>query len=286
MSIRQQFNQDEEEIVSRIKGLLVDMDGVVHVGPEPVPGLSDFLNFTRRHGIAVLYVTNNSSLTTEALLERLRNFGVETQAEAVMNSATATTAHLTTQYPEGARVYVVGELGLRETLKANGFQLTEDAPQVVVVGVDHQLNYEKIRSASRAILNGAAFLACNADSGYPTPEGLNPGAGAAVAAIQAVTGVTPFVVGKPEPTMFLEGVRRLGLEPGECAAVGDRLDIDILTAERAGLTRILVLSGMTSEEMIADSPIQPDLLYRDIGELAVRWEAILGSGSGESGQSA
>ncbi|UCF60779.1 MAG: HAD-IIA family hydrolase [Anaerolineaceae bacterium] len=270
------LNENESEILSRIKGLILDLDGVLHVGPRPIEGLETFMNFTYRRSIRNVYVTNNSTMTPEALCERLSGFGIQASETQIITSATATARYLTEVFPERGEVFLVGEEGLYQAVKDAGFKIGDTSPVAVVVGMDRRIDYQKISAASTAILNGARFVACNVDSGAPKEGGIAPGAGSMVAAIQAVVQTPPVEIGKPEPRMFLEAVQRLALESEECAAVGDRLDIDIAAAHLADLPSILVLSGMTRPEMIEGSLYPPDLIYEDIVEMVNRWEISLG----------
>lgn len=265
---------NEAGILKKIRGLIVDLDGVLHVGTEPVESLPAFLSFLGRRAIQVIYVTNNSTLTPESLCGRLSGFGIQAEGSQIITSATATARYLSSEFPHGSRVLVVGEGGLCQAVKDMGFKVGDDKPQAVAVGLDRQINYQKISKAASAIFAGASFIACNIDSGAPTVGGIAPGAGAMVAAIQAVVQVAPVVIGKPESTMFLEAAERMGLKLDECAAIGDRLDIDIVSAERAGMLGILVLSGMTKLDMLDVSSHKPDLVYADIGEMVSHWETI------------
>jgi len=265
---------NEAGILKKIRGLVVDMDGVLHVGPEPVESLPAFLNFLDQRAIQAVYVTNNSTLTPKSLCERLSGFGIQADSSQIITSATATARYLSKEFPQGSRVLVVGEVGLCQAVRDMGFKIVDDMPQAVVVGLDRKINYQKISKAASAVLAGASFIACNIDSGAPTVSGIAPGAGAMVAAIQVVVQVAPVVIGKPESTMFLEAAERMGLKLDECAAIGDRLDIDIVSAKRAGMLGILVLSGMTNLDMLQVSPHRPDLVYADIGELVSHWEMV------------
>ncbi len=262
-------------ILKGLKGLLIDLDGVVHVGSQLTPGLGDFLDFIERHKIKIIYVTNNSTITTKKLGDHLTELGVKVNSDQILTSATATLFYLKETLPLNARVYIVGEEGLKDTIEGAGFIYDEKEADAVIVGLDRGINYEKIQQAASLIWGGAKFIACNADSGAPKPEGIAPGAGAMVGAIQAVTDVQPVIIGKPEPAIFTEGVRQLGLRKEECAAIGDRLDIDILCANRAGILGILVLTGMTSFDDLKSSSIRPGLVFPTLAELVTTWEGIL-----------
>lgn len=270
-------NKNEVEVLQKVRGLILDMDGVLHVGPHPVDGLQTFMDFVRRRSLELMYVTNNSTMTPEALCERLSGFGVQADVRQMITSATATAEYLSDIFPDGEAVFLVGEEGLYRAVEKAGFEISDKMPVAVVVGLDRRIDYQKISTAAKAILAGARFIACNVDSGAPKPGGIAPGAGSMVAAIQAVVQISPVEIGKPEPRMFYQAIQRMGLEPEECIAIGDRLDIDIASAHLAGLPNILVLSGMTSPEMIEGSLYPPDLVYADIAEMVDRWEEALGA---------
>jgi 4-nitrophenyl phosphatase len=274
------YNENAMRLLPGVRGLIVDLDGVVHVGAEPIGGLQTFLSFIGRQAIEVVFVTNNSTKTPQALAHRLETFGLQTDPERILTSALATARYLAERFPNGGGVLPIGEQGLVDALEASGFKVGSDEPLAVVVGLDREINYEKIRRGASAVLAGAAFVACNVDSGAPSEMGINPGAGAMVAAVQAVCGTGPVVVGKPEPGIFEQAVVRLGLPKDACAVVGDRLDVDIQAAHRAGLSSIFVLSGMDGAELLEESPHQPDMVFDDIGQLSGAWEAILDAGGG------
>jgi 4-nitrophenyl phosphatase len=270
------INKNEVDILRKVRGLILDMDGVLHVGPHPVEGLQTFMDFVRRRSIELMYVTNNSTMTPEALCERLSGFGIQADVSQMITSATATAGYLTDIFPNGGTVFLIGEEGLYQAVKEAGFEIRDKMPMAVVVGMDRKFDYQKISTAATAVLAGARFIACNVDSGAPKPGGIAPGAGSMVAAIQAVVQIPPVEIGKPEPRMFYEAIQRMGLEPEECVAIGDRLDIDIASAQLAGLPSILVLSGMTRLEMIEGSQYPPDLVYTDIVEMVDCWDDALG----------
>jgi 4-nitrophenyl phosphatase len=265
--------QGELKLLDRIRGVVVDLDGVLYIEGHAIEGVDRFTAFLESSGTQAVYVTNNSTLPLEMIGERLSKIGILAGAERIITSATAAAAYLRKAYPDGCRVMVVGESGLLKAVQEAGMVLDEDHPEVVISGLDREITYEKLKNASRAIQHGASFVACNMDNAFPARDGISPGAGAIAAAIEVTTGRKPIVIGKPEPTMFIEAAGRMGISPAECGVIGDRLDVDILTAENAGMPGILVLSGLTSLEMVSGSGLKPDLIFQDVGELADVWES-------------
>jgi len=163
--------------------------------------------------------------------------------------------------------------GLTHTLIEAGFQITvgEEKPQdgvlAVVAGMDRELNHEKIKIAMRLILEGADFVATNTDPSYPTPEGINPGTGMVIGALQFASGVEPYIAGKPYPAIFQTALKALNAEVEETLMVGDRLETDILGANRIGIHTAAVLTGVTSQAEIDQNDIKPDFVYQDITSL-------------------
>jgi 4-nitrophenyl phosphatase len=253
--------------------LLIDLDGVVYTGREPIPGSAGFLAEAHRRGLRFLLVTNNSTTSPELVAERLRTMHIEVGPDEILTSAQAAVAYVRARAEPGARVRIVGEAGLRQAAEEEGFFIVSDGEaQVdwVVAGLDRAFDYEKLTGATRSIMGGAQFVATNADALLPVEGGqVIPGAGTIVAAIQTATAVEPVVCGKPEPAMFEHGLRRLGgLAPEQVAMIGDRLDTDVVGGRRAGLHTILVLSGVTTRAAVEASETQPDAIVPDLGHVA------------------
>ena len=247
--------------------LIIDMDGVLWHGDKPMDGLQDFFAALRQHRLTFVLATNNSSRLPEQYVAKLARFGVEVPAERILTSSQAAATYLANLAPPGTRVYAIGEDGVRGALKQQGFVLTDDGAEHVVVGWDRQLTWNKLTTAALLIHAGASFIGTNPDTSYPTERGPAPGNGAQLAALETTTGVAPVVVGKPEPWMYEEAMRRMGSRPETTIVIGDRIDTDIAGGIRAGLTTILVLSGLANEADLAASAIKPDLVCTDIGEL-------------------
>lgn len=266
--------------------LLVDMDGVLWRGCTPQPGLADFISFLRKRGIQFILATNNASKTPQNYVERLAGYGITIAPQQVLTSSLATSLYLLEQAPTNARVFVIGEIGLKAALAEQGFECWSDAgsfeelavsqaADYVVVGWDRDLSWRKLARANLLIRAGAGFVGTNPDPTWPSEAGLLPGNGATLAALQAASGVTPVVIGKPSKLMFDFALKRLGAEPSQTAMVGDRLDTDILGGAQAGLLTVLLMSGVTDQALLAASPVQPDLIFADIAALTQAWQDVL-----------
>lgn len=268
--------------MQHIRNLLLDMDGVLWRGDTPLPGLPDFFAALRRLNIQVLLLTNNATKTAAQYVTRLAGYGVELAAERILGSAESTAAYLARCYPQGGRVYVIGEAGLRQSLRDQGFELAglpdaagslgRDAVDVVVVGFDRRVCYRDLAQAMLYLNQGAVFVGSNPDVSFPSEYGPLPGAGALIALLEAASGRRALIVGKPGALMFAEALRRLDGRPDNTAMVGDRLETDILGAQRAGLTSILVLSGVTSQAGVEAAEIYPDYVLADIHALVAALE--------------
>jgi 4-nitrophenyl phosphatase len=258
---------------STLRGLLIDLDGVVYMGREPIAGAAGFLAEARRRGLKFLLVTNNSTTAPELVAERLRSMRIEVEPREILTSAQAAVAYVKLHAEGGALLRIVGEAGLRQAAEEEGFHVVEDGDSHadwVIAGLDRAFTYAKLASATRDIMRGAHFVATNADALLPVEGGqMLPGAGTMVAAIQTATGVQPVVLGKPEPGLFEHGLRRLGgLAANEVAMIGDRLDTDVVGGCRAGLRTVLVLSGVTTPAEAAAATPPPDATLKDLASVA------------------
>ena len=162
---------------------------------------------------------------------------------------------------------MIGEKGVCDTLAEYGFHFSEENPLAVVVGMDRQFTYDKLTKATLLIRSGLPFYATNPDKTFPTPRGLEPGAGAIIASVQAATDVEPFMAGKPQATMMQVALERLGTSADQTLAVGDRLETDILGGKSAGCRTALVLSGVCTQADLEASSSRPDLVADDLTQL-------------------
>ncbi len=256
-----------DTLTPAIKALILDMDGVLWRGHQPLVDLPAFFARARTRGLRVVLATNNATRDAGQTLETLRGFGVELEPWQVVTSAMAMAYQLQQRFPQGGPVYVVGEPALVNTLREAGFHPAQENVLAVVAGLDRGLTYDKIRIANNLIRAGAPFYGTNPDTTFPAPDGIYPGAGSVLAAIQTASETVPMVAGKPFATIFAFSLQRLGTLPEETLVVGDRLDTDILGGQRAGCRTALVLSGIsTPEEALAWKP-RPDLVAADLDEI-------------------
>ncbi len=265
---------DPHAFLQGIRALIIDLDGVLWRGRQAFPGVADFFELLRARGLRFIVASNNSSRPTSDIVERLKRLAVAIREDEILTSAEATALYLPRLVQRDARIFLVGGIGIARALIHAGYHLVEEEADVVVAGLDLNLTYSKLRRATLEISRGAKFIGTNADTTYPGEHGIAPGAGAILAALQVATGVAPIVIGKPERAMFDVAVERLAVPREAVAMLGDRLDTDIEGAQRAGLKSILVLSGITTPEMLADSRIIPDAIFADVGALLETWKAV------------
>jgi 4-nitrophenyl phosphatase len=255
------------EIIRHLRGLILDMDGVLWRGAQPLGDLPAIFARLKAKNLRTILATNNATATAEQYLAKMRAFGVILEPWQVINSSQVAAHYLSQRLPRGAPVYVIGEEGLVNALIEAGFSIAADGAQAVVTGMDRKLTYEKLRTATLLIRAGAPFIATNPDRTFPVPEGLVPGAGAIVAALETAADVKAKIVGKPEPEMYLAALERLGTTADQTLVVGDRLETDIAGGQAIGCPTALVLSGVTSpQEARAWSP-PPDLILPDLTTL-------------------
>jgi len=255
-------------MIDTIKGLILDMDGVLWRGSELIGNLSAIFSRFRARGWRITLATNNATRTISQYVERLGSYGVVVEPWQIINSAVAASRFLHEQFPTGGPVYLIGEDGLIEALDQQGFYQSDQDVIAVVASMDRQVNYDKLRKATLLIRGGALFVATNPDRTFPSPEGLVPGAGSILAALEAACYIKPVITGKPSPAMYHIALSRLGLSPSETLVVGDRAETDIAGAQAIGCRTALVLSGVTSpEEALAWQPA-PDLIIEDLDSIS------------------
>jgi 4-nitrophenyl phosphatase len=258
--------------LANITHLIIDMDGVLYRGDKPLPGLRDFFAFMRQKPIPFILATNNSTRAPGQYVDKMARMGVQVSPQEVLNSGQTLARVLAREYPAGTRVHVLGMQALRDAIVEERFVLVDEDVDLVVASMDWEVTYEKLKRAALLIRGGARFYATNLDPTIPTEEGMAPGTGSLIMAIQTATAVRPTATGKPEPAMFKLAMDQMGAKPETTAMIGDRLDTDILGAQRAGLTSIFVLSGSNTRTEAAE--FKPDFIFEDIADLLNTWQSL------------
>jgi glycerol 3-phosphatase-2 len=260
---------------------LLDLDGVVYVGPYAVPGVPEALAAARAAGMRLGFVTNNAARTPDDVAAHLTELGIPAGADDVITSSQAAATVVARLLGVGARVLPVGGPGVAAALTAAGLSVVavaEDLPGAVVQGYGPEVGWVQLAEAVVAVRNGARHVATNTDATIPSPRGPLPGNGALVGVVSAVTGQPPLVTGKPDPAMHAECVRRT--DARRPLVVGDRLDTDIEGARRAGSASLLVFSGVTGPAALlpAGPEHRPDLVSADAAGLLVPHPEVVGDG--------
>lgn len=256
---------------SGFDGLVVDLDGVVWIGAEPVPGSVAALAELRARGIPLIFLTNDPTSSRAEYAARLTRIGVPATEEEIVTAGSALGALIRRQEGDGRTVFVVGSSSLKAELLAAGLELDDDgrAAEVVAVGGHAGFHYDELRAAAQAVSRGASLYAAGRDATFPMADGPWPATGAILAAVETAAGVRATVAGKPERHIFELARARLG-RCERVAIVGDHLEADIAGGRRAGLATVLVLSGTTSREQLDAAGVRPDLVVRDLAHLLDR----------------
>ena len=240
-----------EELRAR-KGFICDMDGVIYLGNQLLPGVAEFVNWLNENDKRFLFLTNSSERSPKELRQKLQRMGLDIGEEHFYTSALATAAFLKKQAP-GCTAFVIGAPGLLNALYDVGVTMNDVDPDYVIVGETASYNYEVITKAVRLVLNGARLIATNSDLTGPTEFGIAPACRSLVAPIELATGKKAYFMGKPNPLMMRTGLQLLGVHSEEAAMVGDRMDTDVIAGMESGLATVLVLSGCTSVEQVRDN---------------------------------
>lgn len=258
-----------DEIIAKLRKIqcfLMDMDGTIYLGDRRLPGALEWLGFLEEHHIRHYFLTNNSSKSRVEYAKKLSHLGFTVCEEDIFTSGEATALYLKDSYP-GASLFVVGTPALQNEFERHGFKLSEDNPDVVVLGFDTTLTYEKLWKLCDWVVAGKPYIATHPDINCPTATGFMPDIGSTIAFVAASTGRKPdVVVGKPNAPIVHALAEKTGLPIESHCMIGDRLYTDIALGQW-GMMTALVLSGETKRSDLDGSVFQPDLVVRDIAEL-------------------
>lgn len=252
------------------RGFLIDLDGTLYRGGQRVEYADQFIGRLKERQIPHLFLTNNSSRTPADVAMHLNRLGIPATPGEVYTTALAAARYIAAKKP-GARVFVVGEAGLREAVVEAGLHMTDEAPDYVLQGIDRSFSYETLNEAVRHIRSGAEYVLTNPDTLLPTDDGFLPGAGSLAASIERAGGKSPIVIGKPSPIMMNDAIAMLGLSADSVYVVGDNVHTDIRAGQAAVCKTVLVLTGITTRtnlsQQLAQAAVKPDYIYDDLSQL-------------------
>jgi HAD superfamily hydrolase (TIGR01450 family) len=274
--VRTNLGSSPSALAEQYDVALLDLDGVVYIGPDAVQGAPEALAAARDAGMRLAFVTNNAARPPSVVARHLAELGIDAAPDEVITSAQAAAHYLADRLSPGAKVLVLGTVGLVEALDERGLRPVfeaDDDVQAVVQGYSPELSWRQLAEGAVAINRGVLWIATNLDPTVPSPRGRLPGNGSLVAALRHATGAEPIATGKPDPTMHRESVQRSNAE--NPLVVGDRLDTDIEGADAVGCDSLLVLTGVTSpaELLAAPADHRPTYIARDLTGLLQRHAA-------------
>ena len=261
------INIDENQLLKKIECFALDMDGTVYLGEKWIDGAREFLNAVETAGKKYVFLTNNSSKNAQAYVEKLERMGLSVGPDKIVTSGQATIDYLKRNF-RGKKVYLLGNELLKAEFAAEGICLDEKSPEVVVVGFDTTLNYEKLCRVCDLVREGLPYLSTHPDYNCPTETGFIPDAGAIHAFIHASAFRYPdHIIGKPNGDIMDYLARRAGVSKEKTAMVGDRLYTDVAAGVNNGYTGILVLSGEAGMEDVEKSDVIPHLIFTSVKEM-------------------
>ena len=264
----------------RFKAVFFDLDGTIYRGSEPVPGLCSFVESLRDEQVKTAFITNSANATPEIVCRRLSTLNIPSSEQQVITASQAAARFVSELHgASGARVFTVAGPGLRSAMESEGHMFSECDVEYVVAGLDLKFTYEKLDKASCFIRSGAQFIGTNPDLIYNREDGIHPGGGVIVRAIELASGITPTIVGKPQPTMIKLALKEVGCTADQALFIVDNLETDIPCGARAGVRTALITTGVSKREDLQNFQYQPDWVvdsYEELRKLLVS-ERLLGS---------
>lgn len=261
-----EFSKNLEEImVKNYNGFLIDLDGTMYKGTEKIDTAVHFVKELQTRDVPFLFLTNNSTKHPKDVASHLESMGVTCTEKDIFTTSMATAKYIKETHGN-VKVYMIGEEGLRFALEESGLQIVEENADLVVMGLDRNITYEKLAKGALEIRKGAKFIATNGDVALPTERGFLPGAGSLVSVLSVSTGVQPTFIGKPEPIIVEQALEVLGTAKEETVMVGDNYKTDILAGIQAGIDTILVYTGITTKEEMTSIEKQPTYAMDSLAE--------------------
>ena len=260
------IDNEKYEALRSKKNFICDMDGVIYHGNKLIPHVKEFIDWLEKNEKNYLFLTNGSGRSPRELAQKLGRMGLNVGQEHFYTSAQATASFLASQC-EGGSAYVIGEPGLTYAMYEAGFSMNDVNPDYVVFGSSKSLNYEQIEKASRLIMNGAKLIGTNSDLVDPSENGIVPACRALISPIELTTGRKAYYIGKPNPLMMRTGLKLLGVHSADAVMVGDRMDTDVISGLESGMSTVLVLSGVTSQEELRSYAYKPTIVLDGVGDI-------------------
>lgn len=257
-----------------IKSLILDIDGILYEGMNAIPGAVELIEDLNKHDTPYVLLSNNTTNTIERHVQKLNQLNMHIPSKAIITAARVAAQLIANESPPGTCCFVIGEAGLIQALQQAGLQVTQSDNgdiKYVVIGMDRQLTYEKLKIAARAIHNGAIFISTNLDPMYMDSDGIIPASGAIQAALETATGIPARMTGKPEPPGFLLAMEQLGFPACETGMLGDQIEIDIRGASRVGIHTFLVLSTLSQFTLDKPGQIIADKTFNSTLDFYHQW---------------
>ncbi|MFA7371733.1 MAG: HAD-IIA family hydrolase [Sphaerochaetaceae bacterium] len=259
-------SQEQLERIQQKRAFICDMDGVLYHGNRLLPGAKEFIEWLQKEDKKYLFLTNSSERSQLELRLKMARLGVDIARDHFYTSALATAGFLASQEPNGT-AYVIGEAGLINALYDVGYSMNELNPDYVVVGESRTYNYETVIKAARLVRNGARLIGTNPDTTGPAEDGIVPATGSLILPISRTAKVEPYFIGKPNPVMMRQALKRLESRREETAIIGDRMDTDIVSGIESEIDTVLVLSGVSSQESVESFSYRPKLILDSVGTM-------------------
>lgn len=257
---------------NKYEGYLIDLDGTVYRGPKTIQTGVNFVHRLQEKDIPYLFLTNNTTRTREMVVDKLKHHGIDTDVAHIYTPVLATISYLLEENPgvDKIPVYIIGETGLKQGILQNDhFYLDERNPKYVIVGMDTDLTYQKIRVATRAIRNGAVFIGTNQDMNLPSGDELLPGNGSQCAMIAAATGVEPIFIGKPSSIIVNYALELMHLDKSRALIVGDNYETDIMAGINCHMDTLLTLTGVSTPEQLEKKRTKPTHIVENLDKWLV-----------------
>ena len=254
------------EILKNKLGFICDMDGVIYHGNKLLPGVPEFVDWLYKENKNFLFLTNSSERSPKELQQKLKRMGLDVDESHFYTSALATARFISSQSP-GCSVYTIGGAGLIMALHDEGITMNDVDPDYVVIGEGNTYNYENILRAVHLVLKGAKLIGTNSDLTGPSEDGIIPACRAMIAPIEMATGQSAYFVGKPNPLMMRTGLRLLNCHSADAVMVGDRMDTAVISGLESGMSTVLVLSGVSTEETLNTYSYRPSVVLPGVGDI-------------------